>query len=349
MTNTNSGKTFRRFGVLTIVTLYLLILIGGIVRATGSGMGCPDWPKCFGSWVPPTQETQLPPFYREIFLEKRLQKNERVASMLETLGFKSLAYEIRHDPQVKVEEPFNALKTWIEYVNRLFGVFTGLFVVGFAFTSNRLRKVKPWVTFYGWFSLFLVLFQGWLGSIVVSANLMPWIVTLHMALALLLVLTVFLGVRLEKGPVEPLPNFYKIWLPILISLSVIQVLMGTQVREVVDGLLLRFAGNKSLVVENLDWLFYVHRSFSILLTIASLWVWNRAKVYYPVYEPVLRWNLVVVGLSVFTGIMLYYLELPAFAQPLHLTLASVMVGIQFYAIVGGVSPRKNETLTNLAG
>lgn len=343
MISTNQVRSFRRFGVYTIVTLYLLILIGGIVRATGSGMGCPDWPKCFGSWVPPTQEAQLPPFYRELFLEKRLQKNEKVAQMLESIGFEELAGQIRNDPQVKVEEPFNAVKTWIEYINRLFGVFTGLFVVGFAFTSTRFVRTIPRVTFYGWFSLFLVLFQGWLGSIVVSANLMPWIVTLHMALALLLVLVVFEGVRLAKGPVEDLPGFYKLWLPISISLSLVQLLMGTQVRETVDGLLIQFAGNKASVTENLDWLFYVHRSFSILVTAVSFYLWKKAKKVYPIYYKGFLWNLIVVGLSILTGIILYYFNLPAFAQPLHLTLASVMVGIQFYIWVGGFSPRLSET------
>ncbi len=343
MISTNQAKSFRRFGVYTIVTLYLLILIGGIVRATGSGMGCPDWPKCFGSWVPPTEEAQLPPFYRDLFLEKRLQKNEKVANMLESIGFVDLAGQIRNDPQVRVEEPFNAVKTWIEYINRLFGVFTGLFVVGFAFTSIKFSKSIPWVTFYGWFSLFLVLFQGWLGSIVVSANLMPWIVTLHMALALLLVLTVFQGVRLARGPVTELPSFYKLWLPISITLSLIQLLMGTQVRETVDGLLIQFAGNKGAVTSNLDWLFYVHRSFSILVTAVSFYLWKRAKDSYSIYYNGFTWNLIVVALSILTGIILYYFNLPAFAQPLHLTLASVMVGIQFYIWVGGFSPQVSET------
>src|SRR5690606_24301597 len=167
---------------------------------SGSGMGCPDRPKCFGSWIPPTDVSQLPEDYKAHYSEYRHQKNLRYARYLTALGLEETAQRLITDEAVREATELNATKTWIEYFNRLTGVTSGILVFAVAVASWRFRNTQPRLTVVAVGTLLLVGFQGWIGSVVVSSNLTPWTITLHMFLALVIIgLLVYLVSKSREG------------------------------------------------------------------------------------------------------------------------------------------------------
>lgn len=165
-------KRFRNIGVLTIASVYFLILVGGIVRSTGSGMGCPDWPKCFGSWIPPTNINQLPSNYLEIYRDKRLQKNEKLASYLNKLGYTQVARQLLQNPTAYLETDFNVQKTWIEYLNRVVGVLIGFLIIltlFYSFTYFNQDRSIVYLSVLSFFACYFSRLVGFNSSIYQSA------------------------------------------------------------------------------------------------------------------------------------------------------------------------------------
>ncbi|MDN3687191.1 COX15/CtaA family protein [Cyclobacterium jeungdonense] len=342
--NLNKVHSFRRISLITTVAVFFLILVGGIVRSTGAGMGCPDWPKCFGSWIPPTSVDQLPVNYAEIYLQKRVEKNERFVSLLNGLGFSSLARQIEEDKSILSHEPFNATKTWIEYVNRLIGVAIGLLIILTFVQSIRLRKLDYKITFLSLLALIAVVFQGWLGSIVVSTNLLQWMISLHMIVALLLVcLLLYIYFRsgnlvsVAKGEHRTIfgeRKWVRGWLGIGMVLMFVQIVLGTQVREHIDVIASEFGyQNRGLWISELGTTFYIHRSFSLLLI--GLHIYLFYKVSSSGERKVglvkrFKWLVGLMIVVVVSGVVMAYLGIPAFVQPLHLLLGSLIIGFQYY-------------------
>lgn len=348
----SSVRRFRFWSVLTVISIYLLILVGGVVRATGSGMGCPDWPRCFGQWVPPTDISELPADYKQVYLAQRVAKNQKLARTLAGLGFKQVAGEIFAHPTQYIETDFNATKTWIEYVNRLLGALIGIFVFVTAVTALpywRRDRVVFWLAVGGWL---LTGVQGWLGSLVVSTNLLPIMVTIHMGLALLIVaMLLYAANRAQRDEVHSnglADDAYStnapavtnaggiralLWLGLLITF--IQIVLGTQVREQIDQV-----ASTANYLHRSDWVsqlgsvFKVHRSMSILVTLlngyAVYMLWQSAGT---ALRRLLGATLGLLGLEIVAGIVLAYFALPAIVQPVHLTLATLLFGAQFLTLV----------------
>ena len=311
MTDPVNSRRFLNIATITVIAVYFLIAVGGVVRASGAGMGCPDWPTCFGQWIPPTEESQLPANYHEIYAER--------------------GYADTH---------FNPVKTWTEYVNRLIGVSIGFLILSTLIASVPfLKRDKP--VFYLSATVFLLVgFQGWLGSAVVASNLKPAMITAHMVTAFLIVsLLIYTLARsqretLQRLQLPPLSPRYKTVLNLALGMTLLQIAMGTQIRESVDLIALAMGSDsRSLWRDQFPVIFYIHRSFSSVILLTNLWlVWTLIRLH-GVQSLTGRFALslaVLVVSAIVSGITLDRLGFPAVVQPLHLVLANVIFGTQFF-------------------
>jgi heme a synthase len=328
-------RFFIQFSWITIIAVYLLILVGGIVRSTGSGMGCPDWPKCFGQYVPPTDISQLPANYKDIYAQKRKEKNLRLVGFLKAIGMTEAAERVQNDETIYIEEDFSVRKTWIEYLNRLLGVLIGLLIIITLISSFSYYKTKPVIPILSFLSLILVGFQGWIGSIVVSTNLLQGMITLHMFLAVVQVLLMAYTVNLASLGAMPTRKISfglsaLIWANILFSFG--QVLLGTQVRESVDVVAHQIGNSgRDLWIENLDWRFYIHRTYSLMLIAFNVFMLYKLKKesFFSSIKKLYQGLIAVLILATLTGAIMAYFAIPAFTQPIHLLLATVMMGLEW--------------------
>jgi cytochrome c oxidase assembly protein subunit 15 len=293
---------------------------------TGSGMGCPDWPKCFGYYIPPTsQETLTWSPEREFSKGNIIILNEELLVATKDFTTTSVFEPANWAPYTKHDYAiFNPTHTWVEFINRLIGAFTGLPVLLLFLLSLAQIKRDIIVSLVSFVGVVLLGFQAWLGKIVVDGNLVPHQITYHMLGAVLLIAVyVYLVVRLRKSEFSfrPMRDRRIVVLGVVsIALILVQILLGTTVREEVDAI-----GKGELQampnwIDALSIIFKVHRSFSLVVLGVVGWfavkiIRSRTISLWP------RLLLVFVVLEILIGMGLAYFNLPGFLQPLHLLFA----------------------------
>ncbi|MEQ9262319.1 MAG: COX15/CtaA family protein [Owenweeksia sp.] len=338
-------KWIRRLTRIELALIYLVILAGSVVRMTGSGMGCPDWPKCFGYLIPPTERAQLEwqpqHTYQKgqiIIVDESLRVAQSDFSTTSSYSESNWAPYTKHDYAL-----FNPAHTWTEYINRLAGALAGIPMFLLVIISLwHIRKNWKWLLL-SCIGLFLLGFEAWLGKLVVDGNLIPGSITIHMmgALAIIAVLCLLLHSLRKKEGSLPVTSTYKWGVAAALIFTLIQIVLGTQVREQID-----IANKENLEriywISQLDWSFYVHRSFSILILILNLWLWQQHRKMGNIL-PEMNWVMALIGLEIIFGIILSYWALPKFAQPLHLLLGTGLFGFQFYALLKS-GQKKLQTL-----
>ncbi|HEY8783156.1 MAG TPA: COX15/CtaA family protein [Mucilaginibacter sp.] len=331
---------FQKTNIITIILLFILILAGGIVRSTGSGMGCPDWPKCFGRYVPPVNASELPKDYKQKYVAGRLKKNQKFAKTLDLFGYSDLARRIREDKSILVPEEFNAAKTWTEYVNRLLGEITGLFLVLTAIFSFSYRKENKLIPFLCILNVILVGLQAWLGSIVVSTNLVAWIVTVHMMLALgilaVSISTYHLAKVYGKHKLNASPVTHVV-IVFALLMSVVQIVFGTEVRERIDAVASHLQGGyREDWISNAGAIFYQHRDTAVLVLLINIVLYAMIRSGFSrhsIQQQLMSFAFLMIMLQIVTGILLSYWALPPAAQAAHIVLASLVFGAQFYLML----------------
>nr|WP_067058634.1 COX15/CtaA family protein [Mucilaginibacter sp. L294] len=335
-----SGNQFLKVNLITIILLFVLILAGGVVRSTGSGMGCPDWPKCFGRYVPPTSIAELPANYKKVYADKRLAKNQKFAKMLDVFGYSQLAMRIRNDRSILVPEEFNSARTWTEYVNRLIGAVSGIFLFLCIIYSFKYWKSSKLIVLLSIFNFILVGFQGWLGSIVVSTNLVAWIVTVHMLIALAIlaisIATYHLAKVQGRYKVQSKPLVAVVTLVVL-ALSILQITFGTEVREKIDAVASHLEGSyRDSWVTRAGEIFSQHRDMAVFVLVLNLVLYALIRKNFnrhSVQQQLMSFTFLMIMLQIVTGIFLSYWSLPPFAQASHIVLASLLFGAQFYLLL----------------
>lgn len=335
---------FNKIAKTALIFVYLVIIAGALVRMTGSGMGCPDWPKCFGYYIPPTDIKELTWAENRVFKKGMVIIKDQALLVAKEDCLTGKTFDATQwKPYTKHDYAlFNPLHTWVEYGNRLVGALAGLACLIMAFASFGQWKKNKKITLLSWLVVFLMGFQGWLGATVVYSVLNPIKITIHMVMALVIVAFILYIIHLadpKKNTTVFNPMFRNIlWIALLMTL--IQVVLGTQVRQFVDEQV------KSGASQSYQWLskpeasFYFHRSFSIVVLFANFFLYLRNKRLNLGFTKI-NWVIVLLFIEVVSGMLMYYSNFPFGSQALHLVLASILFGIQFYLILEAQKPRQS--------
>lgn len=339
-------KHYLKIAKLSLVLVYLVIIAGAVVRMTGSGMGCPDWPKCFGYYIPPTEEVELK--WKSQASYKRgqviiLDETLRVANEDFTSGVKynseNWSPYTKHNYAV-----FNAAHTWTEFINRLLGALAGLATLIMAIFSIGYWKDNKSITLLSWAVVLAMGFQAWLGATVVYSVLEPAKITIHMVMALVIVGMILYLIHGTKSVSKKFKHDKKTFQLFIIVLAVglIQIILGTEVRQFIDEQI-DLVGEQArhLWLQTPKLQFYIHRSFSILVVMINLFLAYRIYKLNLGFSKI-NWVLLLLLLEVITGMTMNYLDFPFGSQALHLALASLLFGLQFYMVLEALKAKKSH-------
>ncbi len=321
---------FQKLAVAALVSVLALMFVGPIVRVTGAGMGCPDWPTCWGRLIPPTSVEQVD--FEKLPVEKFQRKAERMGRDPAGITVESLRME------------FNPQHVWTEFVNRLFSLPVGFFTVATFLAGFWQREKRPWVFWMAFASLVVVLVNAWMGARVVYSGLRPGVLTTHLALAMaLLGMLAYCAWRGTDAPwrvkMADRPRKWLLWsVIVLLVVIVAEGIIGAQVRELTDELAKqrKDAPREAWIGELEGSLPYlIHRSFSWVVLVAAIAAyWLTARHREGGAGPVEKAVLGIVLAQMVLGIVMAQIHIYSWVQVLHVALAAVLLTFNWLWLFG---------------
>jgi len=309
-----------------LLSVVLLIFMGAIVRATGSGMGCPDWPKCWGKYIPPTDVSQIN--VDELPLEKYKEARKREGGNPDDITEETVLAE------------FHPVHTWIEFTNRLCTTPVAILSLLTMIISFQYKSSRPKLFYGAFFAVFLVGLNAWMGMRIVHSGLQPGTITIHMLLAkLLMCVYVYLVWAGAKSGQQLSIEFNKrggyvkrVGL-MLFFFILVEGIMGSQVREMTDQLQKEFnLAPRSEWSDKLEhsWMYIVHRSFSWAILVAAIWFYVVNQKY---RIGGVKWQekliLAMVLSQMVLGLILSNVGVLRTVQVLHIGLSSILICAMF--------------------
>lgn len=328
-------STLRRVQLLAAMTLFLtfdLVMFGAFTRLTDSGLGCPDWPGCYGFASPLGADAHI----------QQAQEN------------------LPHGP-------VTFAKAWIEMVHRYLAMAVGGLILTLAAFAwyRRIKLDSKSPVFWPTLSLIWVCVQGAFGALTVTMKLFPLIVTLHLFGGLTLVALLVLQVQSQKHLTEPQPKvtvgFATWWFACLgLALLVMQVLLGGWVSSnyavlacntfpmcqntwwpdmnFVQGFTFwRALGEDGegglLSFQALTAIHFVHRLFALVVLVflgGLVWLIHRQGV----WHNFVRLLMLLLAIQLITGLSNVVLDWPLVAAVLHTGGAAALVATMVWFLNG---------------
>jgi heme a synthase len=312
---------FQKLAVAALASVLFLMFVGAVVRVTGSGMGCPDWPTCWGRLIPPTSVEQVD--FDQLPIERFQEKAARMGRDPSTITAETL----RRD--------FNPRHVWTEFFNRLTSLPVGFFSLATFIAAFWQREKRPLVFWMAFGSLVVVLVNAWMGARVVYSGLMPGVLTAHLALAM--ALTGMLAYCAWRGTDTPwrvaMNPVARAWtrlaVTVLLVVTIAEGVIGAQVREMTDELAKshRDMPRSAWIGELEDsWKYLYHRSFSWVILAVTLWAWFLTVRHRQGGSGwVERVALGIVLIQMALGIVMAQIHIYSWVQVLHVGLAAVLL------------------------